>query len=77
MKNPQKDWVRGLGLLSWILAEIIGLTVVLGALGYWLQTRFGFPKWVPLLTGGLGFVMAMVRITRVAQSDAAKQDESE
>lgn len=69
--DDTKAWVKGLGLLTVIVGDLIGFTGLGVGIGYWAWKKWSAPWWVLLLTTLSGLTLAMWRMYRMSQKDEA------
>jgi F0F1-type ATP synthase assembly protein I len=69
--QPPSAMARQLGLLSVISGILIGYTGAGVGLGYLAFAKLGFPYLTLVITGLIGFGLAMVRIYQVAKLEEA------
>ncbi|MEN9723988.1 MAG: hypothetical protein RJB38_1974 [Pseudomonadota bacterium] len=67
MASPSdlKSYLRGLALLTWVATELVALTGLGVALGWYLHRRFGISRFTPVVFGVLGLTFAFWRIYRI------------
>jgi hypothetical protein len=66
---PKDAWVKGLGLFSVIVGDLLGFTGAGVGIGYWAWKKWGAPWWVLLLTTTAGLGLAMWQMYRVSQRE--------
>jgi hypothetical protein len=66
---PKDAWVKGLGLFSVIVGDLLGFTGAGVGIGYWAWKKWGAPWWVLLLTTTAGLALAMWQMYRVSQRE--------
>lgn len=71
--SPQREdssaWIRGLGLLSVIVADLLGFTGAGVGLGYLAWKKVDFPWWTLLITSFAGLALAMYRLYSLSQRE--------
>lgn len=65
--DSERQWVKSLGLFSVIVTFMIGYPAAGAALGYAAWKWMGLPRWVVAPPVVLGFVLAMIRLVRLAR----------
>jgi len=68
-ENSQQRWLKSMGLFSQIVSNLVG-TIGLGlGMGYFAWKKWNAPKWVPLLTSLIAFVVAIYRLIKLTEKD--------
>lgn len=67
--DPQRIWIRSLGLLSVMVVDLVGYTGGGVAIGYLAWTRLHAPWWVLLLTSLSGLWLAMYQLYRLSKKE--------
>lgn len=82
-ERPTMDWERqadgGLGsAMSWATVgiELAATVGIFGALGWWLDRRFGTTPWLLVTLAMIGVTAALVRIVRRATHEGNADDET-
>lgn len=72
-KNGQ--WVQAFGLISVVVADLVGYTLAGIGLGYLLFKYAGVPKWFVGITSLLGFGGAIYQLNRFARRQMKRAKE--
>jgi F0F1-type ATP synthase assembly protein I len=65
--ETQRRWMKGLGLFSIIVADVVGYSGAGVAVGYLAMTKLGAPWWVLVLTTLAGLSLGMYRLYQLSQ----------
>ena len=67
-RNRQK-MLRDLGLLSVIIADLLGYTGAGLAIGWYAWKNWGAPMWLMAVLSLIGLILAMVKIFKITKMD--------
>jgi len=67
--QTKAKWLRGIGLLSIIVGDLVGFTGAGLGLGYLAWTKLHAPWWVLLLGGLTGLTLSMLRLYQLTKRD--------
>jgi F0F1-type ATP synthase assembly protein I len=74
-KPPKTDqeskakWLRGIGLLSIIVGDLVGFTGAGLGLGYLAWTKLHTSVWAMVLGGLVGLTLSMVKLYQLTKKD--------
>lgn len=66
-KGPDRDTYQAIGLATLILAELVGTTGGLTALGWWLTSHFAWPREVILIFAVTGFSLSIFQVYQTSK----------
>jgi hypothetical protein len=65
--EDRKNWIRSLGLFTYIIGDLLVCTGLGIGAGYWAWKHWGAPFWVIMLTSMIGLGLAFYRLYRASQ----------
>jgi len=69
MENQPGSKLKKIGLLSFIVGDLLGYTGAGVGLGYLAWKKLNFPWWVLLITSLLGLVLAFIKIYQISKKE--------
>ncbi len=66
-ESNRPEWIKSLGLLSVIVADLLGYTGAGVGIGYLAWAKWGAPWWVLVLTSMTGLALAMYRLYKMSR----------
>ena len=70
--GEDRSWVKSLALLSTVVTDIVGCTAAGAGLGWFLNTRLGWPSFLIVLFAMAGLGVAFYHIYLVSQRLGSK-----
>ncbi|MFL5815226.1 MAG: hypothetical protein ACJ763_16735 [Bdellovibrionia bacterium] len=65
--EDRKNWIRSLGLFSYIITDLLVCTGLGIGSGYWAWKHWGAPFLIIILTSMIGLCLAFYRLYRASQ----------
>ena len=60
--------LRQVGAMAGLGLEFIATVMVPGAVGYWLDGKFGTSPWLILIGGSFGFAVGLYRMIKISKA---------